>query len=179
MDDLRTAPRVEQELGPTKFNAFAHVSVPCRDLEEGIAFYVDVLGGELRVSGKIFASVRLGGINLGFGSEGCSFMGPSAEYPHLAFYVGPDELAHMKRWLTQCGIPSSNFWTRRGVETLMFFRDPSGNVIELFCKKGFKGASELPRGTSRGHGLAIDINELKYDTWTRPTIRGNRTPVPD
>ena len=31
-----------------------------------------------------------------------------------------------------------------GVEALMFFRDPSGNLIELYCEKGFKGADKLP-----------------------------------
>jgi hypothetical protein len=101
MSELRADPHSLTEFGPARFDTFAHVSVPCRDLEEGICFYVDVLGGELRVSGKIFASVRLGGINLGFGIEGCSFMGPSAEYPHLAFYLGAAELAHTKQWLTQ------------------------------------------------------------------------------
>ncbi len=30
--------------GPPKFNGFDHVSAPCRDLEEGIRFYRDVLG---------------------------------------------------------------------------------------------------------------------------------------
>jgi catechol 2,3-dioxygenase-like lactoylglutathione lyase family enzyme len=179
MVELRDDSQGLTELGPARLDSFAHVSVPCRDLEEGISFYVDVLGGELRVSGKIFASVRLAGINLGFGIEGCSFMLPSAEYPHLAFYVGAEELMHTKRWLTQCEIPSSNFWTRRGIEALMFLRDPSGNVIELFCKRGFKGANELPRGTSRGHGLAVDIDVLRYTTWKRPKVRGSRTPVPD
>lgn len=179
MTDLQSDAPALKELGPAKFVSFAHVSVPCRDLEEGICFYVDVLGGELRVSGKIFASVRLAGINLGFGIEGCSFMEQSAEYPHLAFYVGAAELLHTRNWLTQCEIPTSNLWTRRGVEALMFFRDPSGNVIELFCKEGVKGASDLPRGTSRGHGLALDIDALRYSTWKRPQNRGSRVVKPD
>src|SRR5579871_633099 len=32
---------VTEELGPAKFQSMAHVSLPCRDLEEGIAFYVN------------------------------------------------------------------------------------------------------------------------------------------
>ena len=171
--------RAQVELGPAKFESMAHVSLPCRDLEEGIAFYVDVLGGELRVSGKIFASVRLAGINLGFGNTGCTFMTPSSEYPHLAFYVRPEELLHTKKWLEQCGIPTSNLWTRRGKEVLMFFRDPSGNVIELFCKEGIKDADKLPRGPSRGHGTAVDIDAIKYDTWKRPKKQGSRVVTPD
>ncbi|MGH7034669.1 MAG: VOC family protein, partial [Stellaceae bacterium] len=115
--------------GPPKFRAFAHVSMPCRDLEEGKLFYGKVLGGELHVETSTFASFRLSGVDVGIGSDGCTFLEPSAEYPHFAFFCGPDELVQMKAWLARCGIPSSNFWTRSGVEALMFFRDPSGNMI--------------------------------------------------
>jgi hypothetical protein len=73
-----------------------------------------------------------------------------------------------KDWLARCGIPTSNFWTRHGVEVLMFFRDPSGNVIELFCTKGYQGADKLPKGPPRGHGTAVDIDKLHYDRWTLP-----------
>ena len=38
--------------GPPKFKSVDHLSVPCRDLEEGIRFYRDVLGGELVVQGR-------------------------------------------------------------------------------------------------------------------------------
>ena len=169
----------QAELGPTAFGSLAHVSLPCRDLEEGIAFYVDVLGSEIRVNGPIFASFRIAGVNVGIGTKNCSYIGPSAEYPHLAFYVDADTLAHMKDWLMQCGIPTSAIWTRRGVEALMFFRDPSGNMIELLCRKGFKGADELPRGKSAGHGIAVDIDALRYTAWKRPTNKGSRIVVPD
>jgi hypothetical protein len=55
-----------------------------------------------------------------------------------------------------------------GVEALMFFRDPSNNIIELYCEKGFKGAAELPRGPARGHGRAVDIEGIYYDKWRVP-----------
>ncbi|HUZ72831.1 MAG TPA: VOC family protein [Stellaceae bacterium] len=155
-------------VGPARLKSFAHVSVPCRDLEEGKAFYRDVLGGELHVDQPTFASFRLGGVDVGIGIEGCSWLAQSAEYPHFAFFVGPDELLQMKAWLNQCGVPTSNFWTRRGVEALMFFRDPSGNVIELYCEAGFKGADALPKGPPRGHGTAVDIDVLRYSEWKRP-----------
>ena len=170
---------IDAELGPAKFDSLAHISLPCRDLEEGIAFYVDVLGGELRALGPIFASVRIAGANVGFGTQCCSFINDSAEYPHIAFYVGPDEMMHTRRWLAQCGIPISNLWTRRGKEALMFFRDPSGNVIELFCKEGIEDADKLPVGTSRGHGLAVNIDELRYTTWNWPKVQRSRVVVRD
>jgi catechol 2,3-dioxygenase-like lactoylglutathione lyase family enzyme len=154
--------------GPAKLKSFAHVSVPCRDLEEGKAFYRDVLGGELHVDTPTFASFRLGGVDVGIGTDGCSWITGNAEYPHFAFFVGPDELVQMQGWLAQCGIPTSNLWTRRGIEALMFLRDPSGNVIELYCEEGYKGADKLPKGPPRGHGTAVDIDRLRYSEWKRP-----------
>jgi catechol 2,3-dioxygenase-like lactoylglutathione lyase family enzyme len=172
-------PETSAELGPPRFDSFAHASLPCRDLEEGLAFYIDVLGGELRVNSPIFASFVIAEVNVGIGINNCSFIGPGAEYPHLAFYVDAAAMTHMQGWLAQCGIPTSNPWTRRGIEALMFFRDPSGNVIELLCQEGFEGADKLPRGTAAGHGIAIDIDALRYDDWKRPSIQRSREIVRD
>ena len=157
--------------GPVKVMTFAHVSVPCRDLEEGKEFYGTVLGGEIHIDQPTFCSFRLGGVDVGIGTDGCTFMAKSTEYPHMAFFVGPDDLAHMRAWLTECGIPVSNLWTRRGIEALMFFRDPSGNVIELYCETGYPGADKFPKGPPRGHGTAVDIDTLRYDSWNRPSGR--------
>ena len=104
----------QAQLGPATFDSLAHVSLQCRDLEEGIAFYVDVLGSEIRVNGPIFASFRIAGVNVGIGTENISFIGPGAEYPNLAFYVDAGKMAHMKEWLAQRDIPTSAIWTRRG-----------------------------------------------------------------
>jgi catechol 2,3-dioxygenase-like lactoylglutathione lyase family enzyme len=168
MDGAKTKTELR---GPAKLKSFAHVSVPCRDLDEGKAFYRDVLGGEMHVDTPTFASFRLGGVDVGIGTDGCSFIATSAEYPHFAFFVGAAELAHMRDWLASCGVPTSNLWTRRGIEALLFFRDPSGNVIELYCEEGFAGADKLPKGPARGHGTAVDIDALRYDRWQRPAPR--------
>lgn len=164
----QTVPGAKKIAGPVKLGPFAHVSVPCRDLKEGIAFYTKVLGGEMHVETPTFASFKLGGVDVGIGTEGTSFIGNSAEYPHMAFFATAEQLVTMKAWLTQCGVPTSNFWTREGVETLMFFRDPSGNMIELFCLGGYEGADKLPRGPARGHGTAVNIDTLRYETWKMP-----------
>jgi catechol 2,3-dioxygenase-like lactoylglutathione lyase family enzyme len=161
-------PAAAEVSGPPKALTFAHVSMPCRDLTEGKLFYGKVLGGELHVDQPDFASFRLGGVDVGIGTAGCTFLEPGTEYPHFAFFCGPDELAQMRAWLARCGIPTSNLWTRSGVEALMFFRDPSGNMIELYCEKGFKGADQLPRGPARGHGTAVDIDALRYSSWKLP-----------
>jgi hypothetical protein len=86
-------------------------------------------------------------------------------------------MLHMKQWLTRCGIPSSNFWTRQGVEALMFFRDPSGNMIELFCKGGMKGAEHFARSGPTGGGVAVDLEALRYTSWALPQDYRSRVPA--
>ena len=143
-------------------------STPCRDLDEGISFYRDVLGGEQKVQESAFALLELGGILIGISTEGATQMAPETEYPHFAFLVDAGALVRTKKWLMRCGIPSSDYWTRNGIETLMFFRDPTGNVIELFCPEGYEGANELPRGPARGHDTTIDIDAITYTKWQLP-----------
>lgn len=169
MDQAATLPTSASKVsGPPRFNHLDHVSLPCRDLKEGIQFYRDVLGGETIVTDPAFALFKIAGMRVGIGSVGCTFMTSHTEYPHIAFNAAADALSEMKCWLLACGIPTSDLWTLKGIETLMFFRDPSGNVIELFCDSGFEGAADLPRGPSRGHGTTIDINSLSYTTWQLP-----------
>ena len=154
--------------GPPAFSSLHHIAIPCRDLDEGVRFYRDVLGGEQMVEESAFALFELAGTLIGISTEGATRMTPGAEYPHFAFLVDAGALVGMKEWLARCGVPSSNFWTRNGIETLMFFRDPTGNVIELFCPEGYEGADDLPRGPARGHGAAIDIDALTYSEWRVP-----------
>jgi catechol 2,3-dioxygenase-like lactoylglutathione lyase family enzyme len=164
--------------GPPVLASFAHCSLPCRDMAEGKRFYVDVLGGTMRVNTPTFAMFIIGCVEIGIGNEGCTFIQPETEYPHIAFYADPDQMLHMKAWLTACGIPSSNFWTRQGVEALMFFRDPSGNMIELFCVKPFPGADQLPRsGPAAATGKAVNLDSFRYDTWKLPEGYTSRVPV--
>jgi catechol 2,3-dioxygenase-like lactoylglutathione lyase family enzyme len=169
MNDVSSKPQISPDVsGPPAFLSFSHVSVPCRDLEEGKRFYVGVMGGKLRVDTPTFANIALCGVEIGIGNEGVTFLEPGTEYPHFAFFAGPEAMLAMKAWLTRCGIPSSDYWTRNGVETLMFFRDPSGNMIELFCERGFAGAADLPKGPPRGHGTTVDVDALRYDSWQLP-----------
>jgi catechol 2,3-dioxygenase-like lactoylglutathione lyase family enzyme len=143
--------------------------LPCHDLQEGIRFYRDVLGGELIVERPAFAYFKLWATKMGIGSDGCTFLEDDNEYPHLGIACNAEALVAMKNWLSACGIPTSNFWTRHGVEVLMFFLDPSGNVIELVCHEGYADAANLPKGPPRGHGTAVDINAIKYDHWHLPS----------
>ena len=154
--------------GPPHLDGIDHVSFPCRDLEEGIRFYRDVLGGKMLVREDAFALFEICGARFGIGSAGCTFIEPGTEYPHIGFACSADALVAMQNWLARCGIPTTNPWTRHGVEALLFFRDPSGNVIELFCHEGYEDAPNLPRGPARGHGITIDIDAISYSEWHLP-----------
>jgi catechol 2,3-dioxygenase-like lactoylglutathione lyase family enzyme len=169
MDQIETAGEIA---GPPTFNRFEHVSLPCRDLDEAKRFYTRVMGGTLSTEQGPFAQVTLAGAKIGFSTVGATFMTPGAEYPHIAFDVGPDALVAMQRWLAACGIPTSSLWTRKGEEALMFFLDPSGNVIEMYCRRGYEHAASLPRGPARGHGAAVDIDALHYGEWHVPGPAG-------
>jgi catechol 2,3-dioxygenase-like lactoylglutathione lyase family enzyme len=160
----RAAP---SRLGPPHLKHFAHLSLPCRDLAEARRFYVEVLGAKVVAEVPHYVAVELAGIRIGLGSVGCSFINPRSEYPHMAFYLSADEMLQMRRWLAACKIPVTRLWTRTGVEGLCFLRDPSANLIELFCKSGLPGADKFPRGDANS-GEATDIESLYYDSFGVP-----------
>ena len=168
MDKSAAADRNAGVSGPPRFDGIDHVSFPCRDLEEGIRFYRDVLGGQLIVREDAFAMFDVCGAHIGIGSVGCTFIELGNEYPHMGFTCSAEALLAMKGWLAACGIPTTDLWTRQGVEALLFFRDPSGNVIELFCHEGYEDAPTLPRGPARGHGTTVDIDAITYSEWRLP-----------
>ena len=168
MAETTAAERNAGVAGPPRLDGIDHVSFPCRDLEEGIRFYRDVLGGKMLVREDAFALFEICGARFGIGSAGCTFIEPGTEYPHIGFACSADALVAMQNWLARCGIPTTNPWTRHGVEALLFFRDPSGNVIELFCHEGYEDAPNLPRGPARGHGITIDIDAISYSEWRLP-----------
>lgn len=168
MDGTTASTRAAAELGPPVFKSLDHVSFPCRDLEEGKKFYMGVLGGKIIVEEPAFVLFDINGAHIGIGSVGTTFIEPGNEYPHIGFDCDAETLVHTKAWLAACGIPSTPYWTRAGVEAMMFFRDPSGNVIELYCHEGYEDAPNLPRGPAQGHGNAIDIDAIRYDTWHLP-----------
>ena len=168
MAETTVAERHAGVAGPPRLDGIDHVSVPCRDLEEGIRFYRDVLGGKMLVREDAFALFEICGARFGIGSAGCTFIEPGTEYPHIGFACSADALVAMQNWLGRCGIPTTKPWTRHGVEALLFFRDPSGNVIELFCHEGYEDAPNLPRGPARGHGITIDIDAISYSEWHLP-----------
>jgi catechol 2,3-dioxygenase-like lactoylglutathione lyase family enzyme len=153
----------DRKPGP-RLAAFGHISLPVADLDEAIAFYTGVLGGRLILDTQDFAEVVLAGAIVGLGAASGSAPAPDAEFPHLAFRIEPDQLVPMKEQLERHGVPTHDIWTRRGEEGLMYFKDPSGNLLELYCT-AFPAARDLPRATSTS---LVDLPALNYRWDARP-----------
>jgi catechol 2,3-dioxygenase-like lactoylglutathione lyase family enzyme len=152
--------------GDPRLGTFSHVSVPCRDYEEAKRFFINVLGAELKLDlpqhRPPFGEVRLGGTTLGFSQQAGGWTGRDAEFPHYAFLVAAEDFLPLKARLEAHGVPTHPLWTRGGVEALMYFRDPSGNLFELYCRP-YPGADALPRDPNFGGDFRIDFAALNYD----------------
>jgi len=147
----------------TSVGNFNHLSLPVRDLEEARRFYTKVLGGEVVVENPGFYEVRVGGVIFGLKEQEGGWTGRDAEFPHYAFTMAGENFYPFIEHLNANGVPTHKPWTRHGVEVLMYFRDPSGNLLELYCEGGVKDADKLPRLPKAGGDFALDLPSLNYD----------------
>jgi catechol 2,3-dioxygenase-like lactoylglutathione lyase family enzyme len=152
---------IDKTLQKPKFTAFAHASIFCRDLEQAKRFFTKVIGGELIHDIDGFAEVRVAGIIIGITERSGRPTGRDAEYPHYAFFIEPEDFLPMVAWLRQNGITTSEPWTRDGIKGLLYFRDPTGNLFEMYCPK-LKEAASFVRGAKQGGSYAIDFAGLNY-----------------
>jgi catechol 2,3-dioxygenase-like lactoylglutathione lyase family enzyme len=156
----------KKEMQRPRFTAFAHASIPCRDLEQAKRFFTKVIGGELIHDVKElatgFAEVRIAGIIIGLTNRPGRPTARDAEYPHYAFFIEPENFLPMVAWLRDKGVTTSEPWTRDGIKGLLYFRDPGGNLLEMYCPK-FKEAASFARGANQGGRYTIDFAGLNYD----------------
>jgi catechol 2,3-dioxygenase-like lactoylglutathione lyase family enzyme len=156
----------EQEFQRPRFTAFAHASLYCRDFEQAKRFFTKVIGGELihevRDGATGFAEVRVAGVIIGFTDRPGTRTRRDAEYPHYAFFIEPQDFLPMVAWLRQNGVTTSEPWTRDGIKGLLYFRDPAGNLFEMYCPK-LKEAATFMRGTKQGGSYEIDFAGLNYE----------------
>lgn len=144
-----------------RFTAFAHASIFCRDLEQAKRFFTTVIGGELIHDVDGFAEVRVAGIIIGFTERPGRPTGRNAEFPHYAFFIEPEDFLPMVAWLRQNGVTTSEPWTRDGIKGLLYFRDPTGNLFEMYCPK-LQEAASFVRGAKQGGSYTIDFGGLNY-----------------
>ena len=116
-------------------SAFAHASLFCADLEQAKRFFTQVLGGELIHDVDGFAEVRVAGIIIGLTVRPGRTTARNAEFPHYAFFAEAEDFLPMVAWLRQNGVVTTEPWTRDGVKGLLYFRDPAGNLFEMYCRQ--------------------------------------------
>lgn len=142
-----------------------------RDLDEAVRFWTSIFDAHvLWVNHSAhFGEVRVAGIIIGFAEGEPGATGHGEEYPHWGFTVEPSAMRPLQHRLHAFGVPTSDIWTRRQVEALMYFRDPSGNLLEFYCPQGFDGVADLPLGVFGGGTYEPDLFALHYDTWNDST----------
>ena len=151
----------KQDLARPRLTAFAHASIYCGDLGQAKRFFTQVIGGELIHDVDGFAEVRVAGIIIGLTIRPGRTTGRDAEYPHYAFFIESDDFLPMVSWLRQNGVVTSEPWTRDGVKGLLYFRDPAGNLFEMYCRKSSDAAS-FARGAKQGGTYTLDFGALNY-----------------
>jgi catechol 2,3-dioxygenase-like lactoylglutathione lyase family enzyme len=142
-----------------RFFGMSHVSLPCRDLEESKLFYARVLGGELVHEIPGFFEYRITDMIFGLSEQPGGWTGLDDEYPHYAFYTDGENFRLMTDWLDRHGIPNHPY--RRDRTALIYFRDPSGNLLEVYCRR-IEAAAGFARGAKQGGDYAIDFAALNY-----------------
>jgi hypothetical protein len=61
---------------------FNHLSIPVKDVEQSLRFFVDVLGADQLFEQAGFAEVRFGGMIIGLSRQPGGWTTPDADFPH-------------------------------------------------------------------------------------------------
>ena len=122
-----------------------HIALICRDVEETIKFYQELLGFPLvellenrdyAGSSHFFFDIGNGNL-LGFfdfpGHDHPEFSETIGAVQHLALSTSPEEFAAARERLDAAGI--SYLGPDRGVDNSLYIRDPNGVGLEFYCEK--------------------------------------------
>lgn len=166
---MAIANALESTQSPT-VSGFSHISLPVRDIAEAVRFWTTIFQAEPVRNNHPdrFAEVRAGGMVIGLSRATAGWTASVAEFPHYAFFVQPQDLKPLKARIESFGVPTHSIWTRNRKEALMYFRDPSGNLFELYCEQGFEDVASIPLGVSAGGEYEVDFQALVYDSWRDP-----------
>jgi catechol 2,3-dioxygenase-like lactoylglutathione lyase family enzyme len=141
-----------------------HISVHVRDVNEATAFWMDLFEANpyRDFPGKRLFHVEISGVVLAF-FDHPGVIGSKVEFPHYAFSASPEGMRVLKKRLDDAGVKTHPLWTRNKSEALMYFRDPSGNLFELYCAQ-YDRPEELKIGLGKDGGdFRPPIDDLNYD----------------
>ena len=154
-----------------KVKRVAHVVLYVRDPEGSARWYGEVLG--MQVTARVAEGPYKGGIFLTFGEHDHDIaLFPATEesprgkeFEHIGFQVdcdnGVDSLRRLYGWMIQKNV-RINEVLDHGVSTGIYFFDPDGNQLEVFCQRvpaaGGAAIAELRR--NQGQALNIEVQPL-------------------
>ncbi len=140
-----------------------HISVHVRDVDEATAFWMDLFEAEPYRDrpGRQLFHVKISGVVLAFFQQP-GVVGTKVAYPHYGFTTSPEGMRVLKKRLDDSGVKTHPFWTRDRITALMYFRDPSGNLFELYCPK-YDRTDELRLASDRNGDYEPPIDNLMYD----------------
>lgn len=130
----------------------AHVVLKVRDLERSKQFYTDVLGMDVMKESPEIGMVFLANNRRDHHEVALLQIGPQAEAPraneigmlHVAFRLrNEDELRAAYKELKEKGIPIS-FTVNHGITKSVYFRDPDGHELEVYCDNPPHEYTNLP-----------------------------------
>ena len=153
-----------------RIHSFGHLSMPVRDIEQSKRFFMKVMGGEPMATSdpETFTEVRLAGAVVGLSTRGGVPTGRDVEYPHYAFHADAENFLQMIEWLKSHGVVTPGPWTRDGKKGLMYFRDPSGNLLEIYCaaifrrRQPFRGVSNKAAVTKQIMPVCITTGVARF-----------------
>lgn len=154
-------PRAAAEAGaaPRSLAAgFNHMTLPVRAHHEGKRFLVNALGGTVKFERPDHITVYVGGAEFGQSPEKGGWTLPDAEFPHYTLLARAEDLLPIAQRVQSFDVPVSDVWSRNGADASIYLRDPSGNLIEVYCESGFIGSL----------GPRPDVRALNYDSWRDP-----------
>jgi glyoxylase I family protein len=144
--ELKERYLVEPEKRPrSTVRGVHHLALICRDVEETIRFYQELLGFPLveLVENRDYAGSShfffdIGNNNLlGFfdfpGHDHPDFSETIGAVQHMALSTSPEEFAAARQRLDAAGV--SYLGPDRGVDNSLYIRDPNGVGLEFYCEK--------------------------------------------
>ena len=140
-----------------------HVALHVRDVAEAVRFWSTIFGAgpSPRFSSKRAFHVEVAGLTLAFFAKP-GLVAWNNEYPHVAFTVTSAGLRGTKSALDAVGVATHEPWTRNHVEALMYFRDPTGNLFELYCPQ-YDDIAGLAVGQGKGGDYRPPLDQLRYN----------------
>ena len=142
---------------PTGYN---HHTSSVRELHEGKRFLIHVLGGDVFHNEPKHVTAWVGGYAYGVAPQAEGWTLPECASPRFTFTVKPHEMDPMRRHLDSFGIPTSDVASETGTDARLYFRDPSGNMLELLCPNGYAG--------KKNGNYKLNPQGLLYDRWNDP-----------